>query len=194
MKIHGSSLHLLVKNEIVLLPKLLEYVSPWVEEIIVVDTGSTDGTIDVAGQYTPAVFQTPLDLNFGAARNFALSKVTKNWVFHLDADEWPTKDLLTWLASFVNRRGSVVYPGVAIHRYNTVSGEDIGFRTHEWHTRFFRHTRWCRFEGQIHESVNVPASMVKQAPYDAMIEHFKSTERQERQNKLYERWKQPEVL
>ena len=113
-KILGSSLHLLVKNEIALLRVFLEYVSPWVDEIIIVDTGSTDGTLLVARQFTDMVFQMPLDYDFSAARNFGLSKVTKEWVFHLDADEWPTEILLEWLARFVNDRKSTQYEGATI--------------------------------------------------------------------------------
>jgi len=59
--IHDSSLHLLVKDEAMLLPKLLEYVSPWVEEIIIVDTGSTDGTLEIARGFTDSVFEMPLE-------------------------------------------------------------------------------------------------------------------------------------
>lgn len=185
-KIPSSSLHLLVKNEIALLPRLLEYVSPWVHEIIVVDTGSTDGTLEVARQYTDRVFQVFLDHNFSFARNFGLSKAKMEWIFHLDADEWPTKDLLTWLVAFASGRSSAQYEGVAIHRHNTVGGEDIGDRTHEYHVRFFR--RRYRFQGRIHERLNVADFFVKRAPFVAMIEHFKSAARQERQNIFYEEW------
>jgi len=185
-KIRDSSLHLLVKDEIVLLPKLLKYVSPWVDEIIVVDTGSTDGTLEVAQQFTDNVFQMPLSHDFGAARNFALSKVTKEWVFHLDADEWPTEVLLIWLMDFVGSRKSTQYEGVSIHRHNTIDREGIGDRTHEWHTRFFR--RMYKFEGYIHEMVNAPVEWTIRAPYAAIIEHFKSVSRQEKQNAFYEEW------
>jgi len=185
--IRGASLHLLVKNESALLPGLLEYVSPRVDEIIVVDTGSTDATLEIVRQYTDSVFQTLLDYDFSTARNLGLSKVSKEWVLHLDADERPTEILLNWLAHFVDDRKSTLYEGVAVHRYNTVGGQEIGKMTHEWHTRFFRKT--YRFEGNVHERINTPVRRVIRAPYVAMIEHFKSAERQERQNILYEEWK-----
>ena len=186
-KIRGSSLHLLVKNEIALLPRLLEYVSPWVDEIIVVDTGSTDGTLEVARRFADRVFQIHLDHNFSVARNFGLSKVKTEWVFHLDADEWPTEILLEWLARFVNDRKSTQYEGVDVRRHNTVGGEPIGDRTFEYHTRFFR--RMHRFEGCVHEKINVSDNWVERAPRMAMIEHFKSAARQERQNEFYEEWR-----
>lgn len=185
-KIHGSSLHLLVKDEIALLPRLLEYVSPWMDEIIVVDTGSTDGTLEVARQYTDRVFQVHLDHNFSVARNFGLSKAKREWIFHLDADEWPTETLLNWLVRFVGDRKSTQYEGVAIRRHNTVGGENIGDMTYEYHIRFFR--RMYRFEGRVHERINAADRHVIRAPRMAIIEHFKSAARQERQNKFYEAW------
>lgn len=185
-KIPASSLHLLVKNEIALLPRLLEYVSPWVYEIIVVDTGSTDGTLEVARKYTDRVFQIHLDHNFSVARNFGLSKARREWIFHLDADEWPTETLLNWLVCFAGDRKSTQYEGVSIIRHNTVGGEGIGDRTYERHVRFFRNM--YRFEGRIHERINVSDNWVKHAPRMALMEHFKSADRQERQNEFYEEW------
>lgn len=185
-KIHGSSLHLLVKNEIALLPRLLEHVSPWMDEIIIIDTGSTDGTLEAARKYTDRVFQIFLDHDFSTARNFGLSKVKTEWVFHLDADEWPTEILLEWLAHFVDDRKSTQYEGVSILRHNLVGGERIGDRTLEQHIRFFRRT--YRFEGHIHERINVSDDWVMRAPFLARIEHFKSAARQEHQNIFYEEW------
>ena len=190
-KILNSSLHLLVKNEIAHLPKLLKYVNPWVDEIVIVDTGSTDGTLEVARQYTDKVFQTRLDHSFSVARNFGLSKVKTEWVFHLDADEWPTEALLHWLSSFVESRRSTLYEGVRVHRHNTVGGNNIGEMTHEWHTRLFR--RNFRFEGVLHERININKALnllTEDAPYKCVLEHFKSVERQERQNIFYEKWKE----
>jgi len=179
---------MLVKNEIALLPKLLEYVSPWVCEIVIVDTGSTDGTLEVARRYTDRVFQFHLGHDFATARNFGLSKVKREWVFHLDADEWPTEVLLRWLVRFADDRKSAQFEGVKILRHNTIDGEPIGDRTYEYHVRFFR--RMYRFEGRIHEIINAANSHVKQAPRMALIEHFKSAARQERQNAFYEEWKE----
>jgi len=71
---------------------------------------------------------------------------------------------------------------------NTIDGEPIGDRTYEYHVRFFR--RMYRFEGRIHEIINAANSHVKQAPRMALIEHFKSAARQERQNAFYEEWKE----
>ena len=186
-RIRDSSLHLLVRNEMLLLPKLLEYVESWVDEIVVVDTGSTDGTLEVARRYTDRVFQVHLDHNFSVARNFGLSKVKTEWVFHLDADEWPTEILLEWLARFVNDRKSTQYEGVTIRRHNTVGGKDIGDRTFEYHIRFFRKT--YRFEGCVHERISVSDNWVERASRMALIEHFKSAARQERQNEFYKEWR-----
>jgi len=189
-RIRNTSLHLLVKNEALLLPRLLEYLKNYVDEIVIADTGSTDGTLDIARQFTDKVYQIPLAHSFSVARNIALSKATKEWILHIDADEWPTKDLLAWLASFVDSRSSTIYEGVNVHRHNTVGGNDIGEMTHEWHTRLFRYN--FRFEGDLHERIDINRSihlLVASAPYECVLEHFKSVERQEQQNQFYKEWK-----
>jgi len=186
MKIHNCSLHLLVKNEAAFLPKLLRYISPWVDEIIVGDTGSTDDSVEIARRFTDKVYQIHLGNSFGVARNLLLSKAKREWILHIDADEWPTKTLLEWLAHFVSTRTSTLYGGVSVHRHNTVGGSDIGEMTHEWHTRLFRAAR--RFEGDLHEQIQTLGTMLVRAPYECVLEHFKSTERQERQNELYKEW------
>jgi glycosyltransferase involved in cell wall biosynthesis len=58
----------------------------WADEIIVVDSGSSDGTVDVARTFTQKVFVKPWE-GFGESRTFALSQARNEWMFWLDADE-----------------------------------------------------------------------------------------------------------
>ena len=64
----------------------------WADELIVVDSGSTDTTVDLAKQVTPHVYIHPWE-GYGAARNFAIAKATGDWIFWLDADERVTPEL-----------------------------------------------------------------------------------------------------
>ncbi|HLD05809.1 MAG TPA: glycosyltransferase [Candidatus Nanoarchaeia archaeon] len=81
------SLCMIAKNEEEDLPRCLEAAKPFVDEIIVVDTGSTDKTVEIAKKYTKNVFHFKWINDFSAARNESLKHATGNWVLILDADE-----------------------------------------------------------------------------------------------------------
>jgi len=80
-----------VRNEEKNIKGCLEAVH-WADELIVVDTGSTDRTVEIAKTFTHNVFAEPWE-GFGAAKSFALSRCTKEWVLSVDADERVTTEL-----------------------------------------------------------------------------------------------------
>ena len=81
------SLAMMVKNEEDFLEEALESAKPWVDEMVVVDTGSTDRTVEIAQDLgaTVSFFEWPD--SFSIARNETLRRATGEWVFILDADE-----------------------------------------------------------------------------------------------------------
>lgn len=81
------SLCMIVKNEQKNLSELLPIIEEYVDEIIIVDTGSTDKTKETAKKYTDKIFDYKWTQDFSEARNFSLSKATKEWILILDADE-----------------------------------------------------------------------------------------------------------
>lgn len=79
---------LIVKNEAEVLSKCLESVKD-ADEIIIVDTGSEDNTVEIAKKYTDKVYEDyKWNDNFAEARNHAKSKATKDWILSIDADEF----------------------------------------------------------------------------------------------------------
>lgn len=78
---------MIVKNEEKRLPRCLECVKHLVDEIIIVDTGSEDNTKAIALSYTDKVFEFEWIDDFSAARNFAFSKATQQYIMWLDADD-----------------------------------------------------------------------------------------------------------
>jgi len=81
------SLCMIVKNEEENLGRCLKSVRGVFDEINIVDTGSTDGTIAVAKQFTDRIFHFDWINDFAAARNFSFSKATMDYIFWLDADD-----------------------------------------------------------------------------------------------------------
>lgn len=81
------SLCLIVKNEEKTLARCLESVRSAVDEIIIVDTGSDDQTKAIAAAFTNAVYDFAWINDFAAARNFAFSKATQEYILWLDADD-----------------------------------------------------------------------------------------------------------
>ncbi|MBD3327986.1 glycosyltransferase [Candidatus Peregrinibacteria bacterium] len=81
------TLCLIVKNEADNLNKNLKNFEPVYDELIIVDTGSVDDTKSVARKFGAKVFDFKWIDDFSAARNFALSKATKEWIMMIDADD-----------------------------------------------------------------------------------------------------------
>lgn len=78
---------MIVKNEEAFLPRCLDSVKDWVDEMIIVDTGSTDKTVAIAESYGARIYHHPWENDFSKHRNQSLGYATGEWIFQLDADE-----------------------------------------------------------------------------------------------------------
>ncbi|MGN1400171.1 MAG: glycosyltransferase [Bacillus sp. (in: firmicutes)] len=81
------SLCMIVKNEEKVLARCLDSIKDLVDEINIIDTGSTDDTKKIAARYTDRIFDFEWVDDFAAARNYSFSKATKEYTFWLDADD-----------------------------------------------------------------------------------------------------------
>ncbi len=81
------SVCLIVKNEEIVLARCLSCVKKFADEIVVVDTGSTDKTVEIAKSFTEKVFFMPWQDDFSLARNYAFSKASGEYLMWLDADD-----------------------------------------------------------------------------------------------------------
>jgi glycosyltransferase involved in cell wall biosynthesis len=86
------TLAMIVKNEGKVLRRCLESVAPYVDDMVVVDTGSTDNTMDIARGFGAKVFEHPWEDSFSVARNWAIYHTDTQWLLQLDADEELDKD------------------------------------------------------------------------------------------------------
>jgi glycosyltransferase involved in cell wall biosynthesis len=78
---------MIVKDEEEVLERCLSSIFDIVDEIIIVDTGSTDKTKEIASKFTNKIYYFKWIDNFSAARNYSFSKATKNYILWLDADD-----------------------------------------------------------------------------------------------------------
>ena len=102
------SLSLIVKNEEANLPACLQSVAGLVDEVVVIDTGSSDRTREIARAFGAKVFDFPWCDSFSAARNEGLRHATGQWVLWLDADEYFDQPNLEKVKSLVRGPLSVV--------------------------------------------------------------------------------------
>ena len=75
------SLCMIVKNESAVLARCLDSIADLMDEIIIVDTGSTDNTKEIAAQYTSRIYDFKWTSDFSAARNFSFSKATMEYIY-----------------------------------------------------------------------------------------------------------------
>jgi glycosyltransferase involved in cell wall biosynthesis len=124
------------------------------DEIVVVDSGSTDRTVELARRYTDRIFISDWQ-GFGKTKNFALSQARMEWVFSLDTDERVPEGLRQEILNIVKADGPLA--GYKIPRKNYVSGRWI--RHLGWYPdytlRLFRRGQGRFRERQVHEEVQV---------------------------------------
>ena len=81
------SLCMIVKNEEKHIARCLDSVAELVDEIIIIDTGSTDRTVEIVSNYTSKVYTYPWEDDFSKARNYSFSKATMDYCMWMDADD-----------------------------------------------------------------------------------------------------------
>lgn len=148
------SLCMIARDEERVLGECLKSARPWFDEIIVVDTGSTDRTVEIAQEAGAQVFHFAWCDDFSAARNESLRHATGDWVFWMDADDTLPQECgrqLHDLAALAEERTTGFIAQVHIP---AASGE-TGFTIVD-HVKLFRNSPEHRFEGRIHEQILEP--------------------------------------
>lgn len=147
------SVVMIVKNEEAILAAALDSVKD-ADEIIVVDTGSTDSTIEIAKRYTDKIFNFPWIDDFAAARNYAIEQATGEWIYSLDADH----ALMTPIPMVKVEAEKAASLGHKTALVKSISG-DKGQYIH-WRDVLFKNDPEVRWHGAVHESM-LPAATYK---------------------------------
>ncbi|MEO8426637.1 MAG: glycosyltransferase, partial [Verrucomicrobiota bacterium] len=148
-KTHGPprlTVCLITKNEERFLGQCLESVRDLAQQIVVVDTGSTDWTRDIAVRYGAEVYSFDWSDDFSAARNAALERAIGDWVLFLDADEELLPGQREALLQAMQDNGAIAYRLPMIDE----GREDEGV---SYVPRLFRNAPGLFFVGRVHEQV-----------------------------------------
>lgn len=144
------SLSMIVKNEEQNLPGCLASVRDLVDEIVIVDTGSTDRTVEIAREHGAKVYFFAWQGDFASARNESLRHCTGDWILYLDADERVEPDSCREIRRLVEEGEYGAYCLNIINR--TAEGDDGVDFVHVY-PRLFRNVPGARFEMGVHEQI-----------------------------------------
>ncbi len=149
---------MIVKNEEKNIRKALTWGKNIVCEQIVVDTGSTDRTVEIAEEMGAKVYHFNWIDDFSAAKNFAVEQASGNWIAFLDADEYfseeDTKKILPLLAQLEEERRKLMIPLMV--RSSLANLDEEGKTTSiATQARLFSNVKSLRYAGSIHETLMI---------------------------------------
>lgn len=150
------SVCMIVKNEAFHLAEALSHFQAFADEIIIVDTGSTDATRTIARQFTPKVFDFPWVDDFSAARNNSLAHAQGRYVLWLDADDRFQPDM----AQRVNKLKAYFDGEKAFYFLLESLNENGAPSTFCYQLRCFPRRGDLRFSGRVHEQILPAASQL----------------------------------
>ena len=198
------SLCMIAKNEEKYLAQCLRSVRPMVDEMIVVDTGSTDRTKDVARAFGAKLYDFTWEQDFSEARNVSLSKAAGDWIFILDADEVIAPDDYSRFKALVKTtpNGSAAF-SIETRNY-TMLANTIGWTANSgeyaaqergtgWFPsvkiRLFPNFKNIRFEYPVHEMVEpcLKKTGIELKACDIPVHHYGklSEKKQNEKGKIY---------
>lgn len=144
------SLCMIVKNEEKYLAQCLSSVKDIVDEIIIVDTGSTDQTIMIAESFGAKIFHYQWTNDFSKARNFSLSKASCDWILLLDGDEVLDSKSKDLFIQFINESP---LDGCHFKLYNYIDSDMMNHYGIHFAFRLLRNNGNYHFVGAIHEQI-----------------------------------------
>ena len=150
------TLSMIVKNEEQYLRDCFESVKGVVDEIVLIDTGSTDSTLEIAKKYNAKIFHFKWINDFAAARNFALENSSGDWILYLDADERLSQKSKQEILNLTKSKKPVAYNCLLLNVDEHNNRPSV-----MKYVRLFPNNNTIRFEGAIHEQIEFSISRNK---------------------------------
>ena len=147
------SLCYIVKNEEYNLARSIDSLKNQVDEIVVVDTGSTDNTMTVAKNYGAKVFQSPWNNDFSTPRNMALDNATGDWIIFLDADEYFSESTAKNVRMIIEQGDKQGKEGLLVNLVNIDVDQNNKVLDTTYILRMYKNIKDWRYVGRIHEEL-----------------------------------------
>jgi tetratricopeptide (TPR) repeat protein len=144
------SLCMIVRDEEQMLPRCLAAAAGAVDEIVLVDTGSSDATIEIARSFGARVIEHDWSGSFARARNVSFDAATGDWLMYLDADEVLVREDTALLRSLTGRTWREAF---YLSETNYTGDVEDGTAVAHNALRMFRNRPEYRFEGRLHEQI-----------------------------------------
>ena len=163
---------MIVRDEEEMLPRTLDAVKDAVDEIIIVDTGSQDRTIEIAKSFGATVIEREWTGSFSDARNVSLEAATGDWFLYLDADEVLVKEDTEKLRALA---GQTWREAFYLHETNFTGTEEAGLAVVHSALRLMRNRPEYRFSGTLHEQIamHLPAYLPERlAQSPVRVNHY----------------------
>ncbi|NLL12489.1 MAG: glycosyltransferase [Fibrobacter sp.] len=161
------SICMIVKNESALLGRCLQSVREAADEIVVVDTGSSDSTVDIAKSFGAVVIETKWQNDFAQARNISLQHASGQWILWLDADDVVPQESIPGLKELKKRTPECVFAMLIRNERPCNTGTEF------MQARMFPNRADIFFERSIHEQM-MPSALrlgMKLQNTNVVIEH-----------------------
>lgn len=149
---------IITKNEEKMLQACIDSLS-WVDEIVVIDTGSDDNTVKIAKKGKARVFEYLDGKTFSDWRNKGLHEAKGDWIFYVDADERVPKALQSEILKTIS--SSAIFTSYAIPRSNIIFGQEFRFGGFwpDYVKRLYKREALKRWIGELHEEPVVTGDM-----------------------------------
>ena len=177
------SLCMIVKNEEAVLERCLKSLCDIMDEIIIVDTGSSDKTKEIAGKYTDKIFDYKWCNDFADARNFAASKASGDYIYTADADEYLDSQNREKLIQLKK----ILLPEIEIVQmlYHTpVELSTVYNFEEEYRPKLYKRLRTFNWIDSIHETLRIDPVVYDS---DIVVEHRPLTNHASRDFAAFER-------
>lgn len=149
---------MIVKNEERVIERCLSSVCRAVDEIIIVDTGSSDKTKIIASQFTEKIYDFEWNDDFSAARNFSFSKATGDYIFWLDADDVLLEEDLN---KFIKLKNTLdLSADIVMMKYNTAFDEGGNPVFSFFRERLIKNIPEYKWFGRVHETVRYYGNII----------------------------------
>lgn len=184
---------MIIRDESIYLKDCLNSIKGLADEVIIVDTGSKDNSINIAREFTDKIFKFEWCDDFSKARNFSISKATHPWILIIDADERILEEDVLVIKRLINETSADAIKIKWRDYYNNKKTElfkflindqyknsnfALGYDTQEA-VRLFKNLNGYYFEGLIHETINhsVEQNLGKIIDSNIVIHHIGNIEK-----------------